>query len=54
MTPKKIAAYTVWVGGVEVVDEEQTLSQAMEVVQYWEGLGYDDVRLERMPTWIVE
>ena len=41
--------YTVWVGGIEVVDEAQTLSQAREVVEYWQGLGYDDVRMEVLP-----
>ena len=40
--------YTVWVGGVEVVDFYITKEKAIEISEEYKRLGYDDVVIEQV------
>ena len=38
--------WTVWVGGTEVNDYYMAKDKALSLASYWEGMGYDDVKVQ--------
>lgn len=41
--------YTIWIGGIEVDHQIETLNEAMKIVDYWRiDKGYDDVHIEKV------
>ena len=40
--------YSVWVGGMEVNDEYQTLENAEKLASHFTERGYDDVAIEKI------
>ena len=45
------AAYSVWVGGSEVNDFALTdYALAEQVADIWVSMGYDDVKVEEIPS----
>ena len=45
---RKKPTYTVWVGGIEVVDYYVPLEVARRIALHYINEGYDDVQIERL------
>jgi len=48
LTQRKITAYTVWVGGGEMIDYYVDHYTATIIAEQWIKQGYDDVKIERI------